>query len=108
MVDEIGDGAGPNVEIPMMHVVYFSQDLITFVFPDDTLSHPMHCLYQTILAPTNAQVDTYNNDILVNLPGEQCTYIAADSLEECDDIVDSTQDKNLQLPTPDAILDYMA
>jgi PIF1-like helicase len=97
-----------NVEIPMMHIVDSSQDLITFVFPDDMLSHPMLCLSQVILAPTNAQVDAYNNNILTNLPREQCTYIAADSLEECDDVVDSTQDKNLQLPTPDAILDYVA
>jgi ATP-dependent DNA helicase PIF1 len=108
MVDNIGDGAGPNVDLPMMHNVLSPQDLIDFVFPNDTVCSPILCLSYAILAPTNAQVDTYNNKILTKLPGEEQTYIAVDSLEECNDMLQNAQhDDNILLPTPDAILNYI-
>jgi ATP-dependent DNA helicase PIF1 len=100
MVDNIGDGAGPNIDLPMMHNVLSSQDLIDFVFPNDTICSPILCPSRAILAPTNAQVDTYNNEILTKLPGEERTYIAADSLEECNDVLQNAQhDDNILLPT---------
>jgi PIF1-like helicase len=87
MVDNIGDSAGPNIDLPMMHNILSPQDLIDFVFPNDTICSPILYLSCAILAPTTAQVDPYNNEILTKLPGEEWTYIAADSLKECNDVL---------------------
>jgi hypothetical protein len=47
-------------------------------------------------------------NILVLEFESRSTLALLDLLGECDDVVDSTQDENLQLPTPDAVLDYVA
>lgn len=54
-----------NAEDPLngLRIVYTAQDLIDFVYPSDILLHPHHCLQRAILAPTNAQVDMYNDAI---------------------------------------------
>jgi hypothetical protein len=72
------------------------------------ISHPIQCLLHSILASTNVQVDSYNNQILNRLRGKDRIYIAADSLKEQDNIIENAQDNNIQFSTPDTILDYVA
>lgn len=59
----------------------------------------MACLSRAILAPTNQQVDFYNDTILHAVDGDRRVYLAADSLKEVED---------LGLHAPDSILDYVA
>ncbi|CDO69901.1 hypothetical protein BN946_scf184884.g60 [Trametes cinnabarina] len=100
-IDEIGDGSGPEVPIPghMLQSVTDINSLIDFVFPPDILHQPQHCARRSILAPTNAQVDMYNDIIINRIPGPQRTYLAADSLREVTDA---------GLESPHSILDYAA
>ena len=52
-VDAIGNGAGPNVEIPFVKHGQSADDLIDFVFPPTTLHNPIECSHHSILAPLN-------------------------------------------------------
>ena len=97
-VNAIGDGAGPSIPLNGLRIVYTAQDLIDFVYPSHILLHPHHCLQRAILAPTNAQVDMYNDAILRAFSGDTRTYLAADSLKEVDDA---------GLVPPDSVLDYV-
>lgn len=81
-VDSIGDGVGPNVALDMLQKVSNNDDLINFVYPRAILDDPTACLRRAILAPTNDQVDEYNNEILNRIQGIQRTYLATDSLKE--------------------------
>jgi len=98
-LNEIGDGAGPDVELDLLEHVESEEDIISFVFPPHILAEPSLCLARAILAPTNAQIGHYNSIILNRLPGECRTYLAADSLKEAND--------NNVVP-PGSILDYVA
>jgi hypothetical protein len=98
-VDSIGDGAGPEVHLHMLHHAASSAELIDFVYPHHILSDPIPCLRRAILAPTNVQVDTFNKIILGRLQGTSRTYLAADSLKEVDEA---------GLTPPDSVLDYVA
>lgn len=98
-VDSIGDGAGPDVALNMLDTAPDANTLISFVYPPDCLAHPHICVRRSILAPTNAQVDTYNDIIINRIPGPQRTYLAANSLKEVD---------AAGLDSPDTILDYIA
>jgi ATP-dependent DNA helicase PIF1 len=70
-VDSIGDGAGPDVPLDMLKHVSDSEDIINFVYPPHILQHPRLCLKHSILAPTNRQVDEYNDTILNRVEGDQ-------------------------------------
>jgi hypothetical protein len=98
-VDAIGDGAGPDVSLDMLAIVTDTEDVIEFVYPDRILQDTTSCLSRAILAPTNQQVDHYNNIILQRVHGTQRVYLAADSLKEVD---------NAGLISPDSALDYVA
>ena len=98
-VDSIGDGAGPDVSLDMLDIVTDAEDIIQFVYPEDILQHSSSCLSRAILAPTNQQVDHYNNTILQHIHGTPHTYLTADSLKEVD---------NAGLISPDSALDYVA
>jgi hypothetical protein len=98
-VDAIGDGAGPDVSLDMLSIVTDSEDIMQFVYPDHILQDSASCLSRAILAPTNQQVDHYNNIILQRVHGTQRVYLAADSLKEVD---------NAGLVSPDSALDYVA
>jgi ATP-dependent DNA helicase PIF1 len=98
-VDEIGDGAGPDVSLAMLHTVEHIEDVIRFVYPPDILLNSAACLKRSILTPTNHQVDTYNNEILKRIYGEERTYLAADSLKEVN---------SAGLVSPNSALDYIA
>jgi hypothetical protein len=98
-VDSIGDGAGPDVSLDMLDIVTDAEDIIQFVYPENILQHSSSCLGRAILAPTNQQVDHYNNTILLRVHGTPHTYLAADSLKEVD---------NAGLISPDSALDYVA
>jgi ATP-dependent DNA helicase PIF1 len=98
-VDSIGDGAGPEVSLDMLDIVTDAQDVIQFVYPEDILQHSASCLSRAILAPTNQQVDHYNNTILQHVHGIPHTYLATDSLKEVD---------NAGLISPNSALDYVA
>ncbi|PIL35120.1 hypothetical protein GSI_02908 [Ganoderma sinense ZZ0214-1] len=98
-VDAIGDGAGPEVSLDLLQKVPSSEQLISFVYPPDILSAPVSCLRRSILAPTNIQVDTYNEIIIDRISGAQRTYLAADSLKEVEEA---------GIESPDTVLDYVA
>ena len=98
-VDAIGDGAGPEVSLPLLEHVHSSEQLIDFVYPPNILTSAESCLRRSILAPTNAQVDVYNDIIINRISGELRTYLAADSLKEVEEA---------GIQSPDSVLDYVA
>jgi hypothetical protein len=99
-VDEIGDGLQDEVHIDdMLHVVRDTESLIVFTFPDDVIQNLSACVTRSILAPTNRQIDRYNDQILARIDEEEKTYVAADSLKEADDS---------GCMFPDSALDYLA
>ena len=98
-VDAIGDGAGPDIPLTMLNIVTNPEDIIQFVYADNVLQNSACCLSRAILAPTNLQVDQYNDVILQRVHGTQRTYLAADTLKEVD---------NAGLISPDSALDYVA
>lgn len=105
-IDAIGDGGGPYISFEGLHRARSISNLTHFVFPDHVIGNPTLCLKRNILAPKNSQVDAYNLAILDRLPGAPTLFCAADSLEEHSNVLaDSESDV---LPTPDAILDYVA
>jgi hypothetical protein len=83
----------------MLSQTYSEKDLTDFVYPPEVLSNPLACLSRAILAPTNLQVDAYNETMLRSVDGAARVYLAADSLKEVDE---------LGLTAPDSILDYVA
>ncbi len=81
-VDSIGNGAGPEVRLDLLDHVHDSRQLIDFVYPQSVIEQPDACLCRAILAPTNVQIDRYNDCIINAVPGPLHTYYAADSLKE--------------------------
>ena len=109
-VDKIGEGEGPRITLSFLTHTTDIEDVIGFVYDRDVLSNPTTCLRRCILAPTNVQVDVYNNAVLNLLPSTSRQYHAADSLEEHDEVMRTTDpdsDINSPLPTPDAVLNYV-
>ena len=109
-VDEIGDGAGPHINLSFLTRTTHAEEVINFVYDQNTIYNPTACLRRCILAPTNAQVDLYNATVLNLLTSASRHYHAADSLEEHTEITEGTNidlDTNSSLPNPDAILDYI-
>ena len=98
-VDAVGDGAGPDIPLQMLDIVHSDEELINFVYPDAILTQPSLCLTRSILAPTNEQIDTYNDIVLARVPGPERNYFATDTLKETDEAA---------LPAPDSILNYVA
>lgn len=98
-VDEIGDGAGPEISPNILLSVMNIEDLIDFVYPPNVIVDPKSCLKHAILCPTNAQVNNYNHIMTSHVEGTQRTYLAADSLQEANDT---------GLIPPDSVLDYFA
>src|SRR6266550_4982947 len=98
-LDDIGDGIMTNVPLNMFITVSSAEQLIDSVFPNILLSQPINCVTRSILAPTNAQVNMYNTEILRRCDGREQTYFASDSLEEAE---------NAGIPPCDSILDYVA
>ena len=105
-VDAIGDGGGPEVSFQGLQHARSRDDLIQFIFPQDVIDNPALCFRRCILAPTNAQVDAYNANILNLLPSNSRLFCAADSLEEHTNI--SNDSESDVLPAPDAVLDYVS
>ena len=109
-VDEIGDGAGPCVDLSFLTHTIDIRDIISFVYDQSVINDPTACLRRCILAPTNGQVDRYNTAVLDLLPSTSRQYLAAASLEEhteAAEAVNSDPDVDSSLPNPDAILDYV-
>lgn len=109
-VDNIGDGAGPNVDLSFLVRTTDIKDVISFVYGQDTVRDPAACLRRCILAPTHLQVDRYNTAVLDLLSSNSHQYHAADSLEEHDEVAEGTNldpDADSPLPNPDAVLDYV-
>ena len=98
-VDAIGDGAGPDVSLDMLDIINDVEDVIDFVYPNHILQDSVLCLNRAILAPTNLQVDQYNDIILQRVHGAHRICLAADSLKEVN---------NAGLISPDSALDYVA
>lgn len=98
-VDNIGDGAGPQVQLDILQRVDDPEELVAFVYPHAILNTPQQCLQRAILAPTNAQIDAYNSEIIDDVTGESHTYYAADVLKEA---------QEAGLESSNSILDYAA
>jgi ATP-dependent DNA helicase PIF1 len=105
-VDAIGDGKGTEISLEGLQHTDSAIKLAQVVFPEDILNNPFQCLQRSILAPTNAQVDSYNTAIINKLPGASVLFCAADSLEEHANVLEDSESE--LLPSPDAILDYVA
>ena len=104
-VDQIGDGAGPRVDLSFLAHTTETTEVIHFVYNENVLQNPTACLRRCILVPTNAQVDTYNAAVLDRLTSTTRNYNAADSLEEHTEVMDGIfADSNVQSPltNPDA------
>jgi ATP-dependent DNA helicase PIF1 len=84
-VNDIGDGAGPIIDLQLLSHTTEKEDIIDFVFPEHILHDPSACLPRAILAPTNKQVNEYNSIILDRVDGEYREYYAADTLKEASD-----------------------
>jgi len=110
-VDEIGDGAGPRVDLSFLTRTTSAGDIINFVYSQNIINNgPAACLRRCILAPTNIQVDLYNAEVLSLLHSTSRQYHAADSLEkhaEVAEMVNFGSGGDSPLPNPDAILDYV-
>jgi len=98
-VDAIGDGAGPDISMQGLQLTTDPEELIDFVYPPSILTNITACMTRSILAPTNLQVDYYNDIILNRLHGDQHTYLAADSLQEIN---------TAGIVSPHAALDFVA
>ena len=98
-VDSVGNGAGPDVPLDLLSHVVHPKDLINFAFPPAAIDNPDCCLHRSILAPTNAQIDSYNATVIDAVHGPQRTYFAADTLKEAEDA---------GVPIDHSILDYAA
>jgi hypothetical protein len=83
----------------MLTVTNSAEELINFAFPADILLRPEACLRCSILAPTNWQINYYNELVLNRLMGNKKTFYAADTLKEADES---------GLISPDSALDYVA
>jgi hypothetical protein len=98
-VDSIGDSAGPEVSLSMLHRVENFEDILNFVYPAHILVDPLRCIKCSILAPTHRQVNQYNDTILKQIYGPQRTYMASDSLKEI---------TAAGMVLPSSVLDYAA
>lgn len=99
LVDAIGDGAGPIVELPFLEHVQCAEDLIAFVYPADVLADPLQCARFSLLAPTHHQIEYYNRIVLAQIHGDANSFVSTDSLKEADEA-------GLDLHA--SILDYVA
>jgi len=99
-VDAIGDGLQDDAHIKeMLPVVHDDETLINFMFPHEILQDPAACVSRSIFAPTNRQIEQYNNRILAQIDEEEKLYIAADTVKEAE--VSGCM-------FPDSALDYLA
>lgn len=98
--DDVGDGFSTDVAInDMLPIVYDRQALIDFVFPTQVLANPDACVNRSILAPTNVQINEYNDAIIRKINGHERLYLAADTVKESDET---------GFISPDSTLDYVA
>ena len=98
-VDNIGDGASPEINLDFISRACSHDELLDFVYPSEVLADPSCCLRRAILCPTNMQVNMYNESIVCRIDGVHRTYLAADSLQEADEV---------GLIPPQHVLDYVA
>ena len=98
-VDAIGDGAGPTISLEGLQLTDDPEEVINFVYPPTILANSAACIIRSILAPTNIQIDNYNNIILNRLQGHEHIYFAADSLQELN---------TAGLVSPHTALDFVA
>ena len=98
-IDAIGNGAGPNVEIPLVKQGKTADDLIDFVFPPNVLNNPILCCNRSILAPLNRQIDNYNQMVMQRVTGNVCEYLSADTLKEANSVGLATSERNSIIDT---------
>ena len=96
-INDIGDGTESSINLDVLLHAHSPEELIDFVFPREVLLDPMRCLTRSILAPTNDQIDHYNDKLVSRLPGDSRTYFAADTIRESDES---------NIIPPASILDY--
>ena len=96
-INDIGDGTESSINLNVLLHAHSPEELIDFVFPREVLLDPMQCLTWSILAPTNDQIDHYNDKLVSRLPGESRTYFAANTIWESNET---------NIIPPASILDY--
>ena len=96
-IEDIGNGTTLTVLLASFCTVDNASHLIDYVYPPTILNRHDVCMHQSILAPTNEQIDWYNDAVLDCLCTAQRTYIASDSIKEM-------PDNDMPFPTP--TLDY--
>jgi hypothetical protein len=71
-VDRIGeDYMQQQVPLHLLEETGSIEDAIDFLFPEDILTDAMSSLKRAFLTPKNLCVDSFNNDVLNRLPGEE-------------------------------------
>jgi ATP-dependent DNA helicase PIF1 len=101
-VDEIGDGKGPIVNLPMINTTHSEEDLIKFVWPQIYIDNPYAGSGLCILAVTNKQVHIFNKKVLSKLNQVSKTYLASDSIQETPDF----EDDNILEEAESSLLDF--
>lgn len=91
----VGDGklGGPNegevsIDVPEDILTDSADDPIAFIiqytYPNmlDNIHDPTYFQEKAILAPTNELVDTINEHLLANFPGEEMVYLSCDNVDK--------------------------
>jgi hypothetical protein len=77
-IDCIGDGWDlPEVELSMFDKILSLEEASHFLYPDHILSDWETCMGRAFISPRNILVDEFNQIILNQLPGEECTCLHA-------------------------------
>lgn len=97
-VNHIGEGHFDKVSFEGLNVVNSQEEIIEWVFPNTILENVDDCVECCILAPTNLQVQAYNDAVLNRVNGEERTCVAADCLKEADEA---------GMIPPSSVLDYV-
>ena len=92
--DEVGNGTAPMhpeidenmVKVPKEYLVASTDELIDKVFPqlENGYMDKYFICHRAILTPLNDNVDKINEVIMAKFPGEDKTYLSADSVADED------------------------
>lgn len=84
-VNKIGEGVDDFVSFDGFNIVESAEEIMDYVYPTSMINNPQETVECSILAPTNKQVDAYNDAILNRIEGDERVCVAADTLKEVDE-----------------------
>ena len=82
LVDGIGNGAGVESKLQIRDIVYTTRTLTEFTFSPHVVPEFLQRAKEATLAPTDTQVDVYNDTVLAAITAPTQTYLAADKVKE--------------------------